>query len=75
MADDMTPIQYGIVNSDRSADMRPPISAGPFAGRSCIYRLGLAAMEIPGLPTDLVVGGVHIRQSREPVSTQTTGII
>lgn len=74
MPGDLTPIQYSIVTSDRSVMPRPP-TGRPFAGRVCLYRLGFVAMEVPGLPDDLIVGGVHIRQSHGPEYTQGTAII
>jgi hypothetical protein len=62
-------------------DLASPAQAGEnetlstsLEGRSGIYRLGFHSMEVPGLPTDVMVGSASVMQTVGPVRTQVVTI-
>ena len=66
---------YGRTPSNAPKDTPAPLGWTALQGRRAWYRVGYAAMPIPGLPEEVRIGGAVIIQTPGPIHTQRTDIL
>lgn len=67
--------EYGRTPSDATEATPAPSGWAALQGRRAWYRIAYSAMPVPGLPTEVLIGGAMIVQTPGPIHTQRTDIL